>query len=131
MWMVIKIALVLVVLGVLLLASLIAWLLRVVRRGLKDEAALPLLPCRVSLESEPSPQWRNPNKINEYAGPFQIGFRGADRRSNCEVDLMLHFFSGGGGWPTSNEFSFMLASNSSNSLRRGSSVLRTECWFNQ
>lgn len=63
-----------IVLVVMLLAVLVVWwLIRKFKGFVKAAAEMqpPHPPCRINPQPEPNPQWRNPEKIKEYAGQFE------------------------------------------------------------
>lgn len=81
-----------VVLVLLIVLALVAWwliskfkgVISAVKEGLGEIANHP--PCRVNPEPELNPQWRNPEKMNQYAGEFQaLGFAPAGTFSLPEI----------------------------------------------
>jgi hypothetical protein len=71
-----KIAVVLALLVMLLLVIGVAMVVRWVRKLVKSATDAPNCPpCRVNPEPEPSPQWRTPGKVQQFANEFQaLGF---------------------------------------------------------
>jgi hypothetical protein len=54
-------------------ALVVRWFRKIIKSAVNDGASCP--PCRVNPEPEPSPQWRTPDKILQYANEFKaLGF---------------------------------------------------------
>jgi hypothetical protein len=90
-----KIAAIVVIVILLLVFAGVAFVLRWLRKLIKSATDAPSCPpCRVNPEPEPAPQWRTPDKIQQYAGEFKaLGFEeiGAFTIPEMEGLLMLAF----------------------------------------